>query len=101
MLESSFATTDFDHMNEKGSRAHTLLRFEFFEVLVRIARIMYIDTHSNKEGALKDNESYRALHRLVNEHILPILLLKSLPEWQPFRDKTLWTFKVNAIFDAN
>ena len=76
MLESSFAATNFDHNTQSWNKETSLLRYEFFEVLVRIARAKYVDN-----GILADDESYRALHRLVNEHILPILQNKKLPEW--------------------
>ena len=72
MLASSFAKTNYDYNAEKWNKESALLRFEFFEVLVRIARLKYIENVDGKD-ALNDNESYRALHRLVNEHILPIL----------------------------
>ena len=43
----------------------------------------------------------RALHRLVNEHFLPILVEKKLPESTPFRDKELWTNEVNDVLESN
>jgi len=58
------------------------MRFEFFEILVRIAHGKYVQT-----GLIDGSNNARALHRLVNEKILTILLKNKLPEWQTFRDK--------------
>ena len=72
------------------------MRYEFFEVLVRIARFKYIST-----GQLDETQHARALHRLFNEHLLPILSMKKLPQWQPFRDKHLWNTEVNDLIKVN
>lgn len=69
--------------------------------MVRIAKVKYVDA-----GAIKENENAtphaRALHRLFNEHMLPILQRDHiLPEWQPFREKELWTEPVNNLLETN
>ena len=96
MLESSFAAANYDADTDSWNDSTALLRYEFFEVLVRIARRKYIEN-----GELEDDESYRALHRLVNIHILPILQHNKLPEWQPFRDNLLWKREVHEFFYEN
>lgn len=73
-----------------------LVRYEFFEILVRIAKFKYLDS-----GELDESQIARALHRLFNEYLLPVLNLKKLPEWQPFRKYYLWNNAVSDLLKAN
>ena len=50
-----------------------LCRFEFFEILVRIAKGKYVDTGEEKNIA-------NALSILLQRHILP--MQHTLPRWQ-------------------
>ena len=68
-----------------------LWRYEFYEILVRIANERY-----RKHGHC--SSIYDALEYLINDHILPY---SNPGQWQEFRDKTLWTLEVNDLFEAN
>ena len=50
---------------------------------------------------MDETQHARALHRLFNEHMLPLLSMKKLPQWQPFRDQQLWTIEVNDMIKVN
>ena len=85
------ATNADDEAGAKG-----LVRYEFYDVLVRIAYQKYVES-----GAIPPHQVARAFHRLINEHILPVLRTQKLPEWQPFRDRLLWCNSVNDVLDIN
>ena len=68
-----------------------LRRFEFLEILVRLANVKYIESKILKTYA-------EAIERLMKDCIL----VHFQPEpWQPFRDAHLWHIDVNDIFEAN
>ena len=68
-----------------------LCRFEFFEILLRVASAKFKET-----GIV--NTYHEALEKLLKEHIIPY----AKPErWQAFRDEELWTLDVNDVFEAN
>ena len=68
-----------------------LKRFEFLEILVRLANIKYLESKIVKTYA-------EATEKLMVECILPYFT----PEpWQEFRDKELWTIDVNDMLEAN
>jgi hypothetical protein len=68
-----------------------LCRYEFLEVLVRLAQQKYLNQGLAKTFA----ESFE---KLLTERIVPL----AQPEpWQSFREKELWTIGVNDILEAN
>lgn len=68
-----------------------LCRFEFYEILVRVAHVKYKETGICSTYA-------DALQMLLKENIFKY----ANPEpWQEFRDEELWTLDVNDIFEAN
>ena len=66
------------------------------EIFVRIAYMKYVE-----KGKVGDKSNARAVHRLFNEHVVPLLQQKILPQWQPFRDQVLWTNSVNDLLQVN
>ena len=68
-----------------------LIRFEFFEVLVRIARAKLIEP-----GTCKNYEE--AMEVLFNDFLMNYPKPQS---WQQWRDDHLWTLDVNDVFEAN
>lgn len=69
----------------------SIVRFEFWELLVRIASSKYRET-----GQVKSYSE--ALEKLIAEKLIPL----AQPEpWQAFRDNQLWTIEVNDILEAN
>ena len=68
-----------------------LKRFEFLEILVRLANIKYLEPKLVKSYA-------EATEKLITECLLP----NFHPEpWQEWRDKELWTIDVNDLFESN
>ncbi|CDW81533.1 UNKNOWN [Stylonychia lemnae] len=90
-IDRSFIATnvELEQIAENPDRA--LCRYEFFEVLVRIAGQKF------KESRLVATYS-EALTKLLKEHV--ISKTQRLP-WQSFRDKYLWVRDVNLVFDQN
>lgn len=71
-------------------QGNTLARFEFWELLVRIANNKY------RESGQVQTYS-QALEKLITEKLL---VYETVP-WQGFRDKELWVIDVHDILDAN
>jgi hypothetical protein len=68
-----------------------LKRYEFLEIIVRLANIKYLETKIVKTYS-------EATEKLITECCLP----NFQPEpWQEFRNQQLWTIDVNDIFEAN
>ena len=68
-----------------------LVRFEFFEILLRVANVKY------RETGICGTYS-EALDKLIKENVYANY--KAHP-WQEFRDEELWTVEVNDVFEAN
>ena len=70
---------------------NALSRFEFLEILVRLAQSKYKET-----GICSTYED--SVQKLLEEHVFP----NSNPDsWQEFRDDYLWTIEVNDVLEAN
>ena len=68
-----------------------LKRFEFLEILVRLANIKYKESNICKTYA-------DATEKLITECIMPHFTSEP---WQEFRTKQLWTIDVNDLLEAN
>ena len=80
-----------DSANSGGNSAKELLRYEFLEVLVRIAKVKYLDPGIH--------DSYRpALEHLLTEEISRF---PSKQTWQRWRSEELWTIGCNDVLKAN
>ena len=80
-----WTSTNFTAEGDDYNESQKLVRYEFLEILVRIAGEKFV-----KHGNLSQENYARALHKLVNEHILPVVNQQRLPSWAPFRTKYLW-----------
>lgn len=90
-LDRLFIATNVELVDMDDNPDKELCRFEFIEILVRIAGAKYKDpgiTSTYAEG----------VRRLISEHLIP---LANQLEWQEFRDRELWCLEVNDILDAN
>ena len=66
-------------------------RFEFLEIIARLAHSKYKET-----GICSTYEE--SMQKLCEEHIFPL----ANPEpWQEFRDELLWTIDVNDVLEVN
>jgi len=71
--------------------ANALCRFEFLEILARLAQSKYKET-----GICPTYED--SMIKLLEEHVLPL----ANPEpWQEWRDEFLWTIDVNDVLETN
>jgi len=70
---------------------NALNRYEFVEIIVRLAKAKYIDTGNTKSYS-------EALKKLIQNHILKH---DSSDPWQMFREKKLWTVPVNDLMEPN
>lgn len=70
---------------------NALVRFELWELLVRISNLKYRET-----GLVKTYPE--ALEKLIKERLIPFAASEP---WQGFRDKELWTMDVNDVLEAN
>eukprot|EP00349_Pseudokeronopsis_sp_Brazil_P006027 CAMPEP_0202967230 /NCGR_PEP_ID=MMETSP1396-20130829/12024_1 /ASSEMBLY_ACC=CAM_ASM_000872 /TAXON_ID= /ORGANISM="Pseudokeronopsis sp., Strain Brazil" /LENGTH=291 /DNA_ID=CAMNT_0049692037 /DNA_START=293 /DNA_END=1165 /DNA_ORIENTATION=+ len=80
---------ELEAMDDNPDKA--LCRFEFLEILVRIANSKY------KEPGLAANYS-DALQKLLSTNIFPAV--QPAP-WQEWREQELWTIDVNDLLEAN
>jgi hypothetical protein len=70
---------------------NALSRFEFLEILVRLAQSKFKET-----GICATYEE--SMIKLLEEHIFPFA---NPDPWQEFRDDLLWTIDVNDVLEAN
>jgi hypothetical protein len=91
-LDTLFVATNFEvNEHHDANSKLELCRYEFYEILVRIAKERY------KDQGICSNVS-DSLDCLINEYVLRF----SEPgPWQDFRDFTLWTLEVNDLYEAN
>lgn len=75
----------------KDERKSGLIRPEFLELVVRLAKLKFFDTR------VADNMA-DACKMLVENHFRRHF---REPQWQTFRDRELWTLDVNDVFAVN
>ena len=90
------------------------MRFEFLEVIVRMAQLLYKNELSDPANIIsprpKDGDKKKAkkvhkitlpqaIHRLFKEHIDPAEF--EVADTNEFRDCHLYTFRVNQFFERN
>jgi len=92
-IERTFiaANVELEKIEGNANNSDRLMRFQFLEVIVRLAKAKFIET-----GVEKSFSSATA--RLIREHIKKY----DVPEdWQGFRDAELWTIQINDIMEPN
>ena len=91
VLDQIFMDTSIDLEEMPEEPSTELQRFQFMEVIVRLAEAKYL-----KRGTCS---SYAAsVRKLLDEHILRI---EGQDRWQEFRDQELWQPDVDDLFKAN
>lgn len=76
-----------------GTQPDHLLRFQFLEWLIRLAKAKYLE--SKRVGLPSE-----ALRMFLDKDILPNSV-DIVEEWDGFRTNSLWTMEVNDIFKPN
>ena len=75
----------------RGEKKTGLIRPEFLEWVVRLAKLKFFDTKVTESMAM-------ACELLVENHFKRNF---REPQWQTFRDRELWTNDVNDVFKVN
>lgn len=89
-IDRLFINTNFEQVNQVNNPDKNLIRFEFIELLVRIAGAKF------RERVCKTwTDSFE---KLWEENVLPITEMHT---WQGFRDEQLYTVEVNDVLHAN
>ena len=91
-IDRIFIATNFEEEDLEQNDDNSLVRFEFLEILVRIAKCKYYDKK-------KTRSITEALERLITTLIIPNS--QEPMEWQAFRDDSLWCLEVDDLFKAN
>ena len=85
------ANVELEKIEGNANNSDSLMRYQFLEVLVRLAKAKFIET-----GVEKSFSSATA--RLIREHVKKY----DVPEeWQGFRDAELWTIQINDMLEPN
>lgn len=86
-----FISANFSEHHVAGNTAKDLIRYEFLEVLVRIAKVIYVDTGicTTYTAALE------SLFNAITPNFHPF------QTWQRWREEELWTNECNQILEAN
>lgn len=90
-LDKAFIDTNMEIEAMPDNPATALQRFEFLEIIARIAEAKYIKT-----GRLK--KYHKAIERLIDDHLLRV---ENKGQWQEFRDHELWTVEIDRLYEAN
>jgi len=90
-LDIIFCAANTNPVAPDVNSSKLMMRFEFFEALLRLAVLMYKDTKITQTYA-------EAFQMLISEVIKPNY---DWVPWQEWRDLELWTLEVNDLFYAN
>jgi hypothetical protein len=89
-MDNHFFAVNFEGEEQDDNPDKALIRFEFIELLIRVAKEKYM-----KSGECKSLTS--ALERLFDVNIMK-LCEEALENWQGFRDDHLYTVEINDVF---
>lgn len=87
-----FSVTNFEEEDQSQNDDKDLCRFEFMEILLRIAKGKFVDT------GLVTSLS-QAFEKLIVDHILP--MNDKLVPWQKFRIEHMWNLPVSDLLMVN
>lgn len=90
-IDQAFIAVNVELESLDNNPDRDLCRYEFYEILVRMARTKYLD--SKRESSLAT-----ATRRFLRDEVLTY---GKLEPWQEFRDNQLWTLPVNDLLEAN
>ena len=91
-VDRIFIATNVELDDQEGNDDRSLCRFEFYEIITRMAKTKYLD--SNRVASISE-----ALEMILVEHVLPKAEMKfESIEW---RRTFLWTLEVDDLMKAN
>ena len=88
VLTKHFKDTNFEEVDQEGNDDNALVRFEFIEMLIRIAKYKFIDY-----GQMQSLED--ATSRLIEKYVLP--MKAKLVSYEKWRHELLYTNEVNEL----
>jgi hypothetical protein len=91
-VDIAFIGANFDENALENNDDKRLCRYEFLEVIGRMAVVKYYNCDKRSSVA----ESCQAM---IEDYILPNTC--EVMPWQEFRDNQLWTLEVDDVFKAN
>ena len=91
-MDIAFAATNFEEEDQEGNDDRALIRFEFFEILIRMVQTKYIET--KKISSLSEG-----LRKMIRDHIIPMQDVYC--QWKSFRKEHLYDYHVNLLFEKN
>lgn len=92
IIDGYFIATNFEAIEQENNDDNALCRYEFLEILVRIAQGKYIVYGQEKDLG-------RALEKLLVEHIFPYH--EHLGSWELWRREELWCVDVQEYLLVN
>ena len=92
IFDNYWKVTNFELIDQDNNDDNKLIRFEFFEILLRIAKGKYMDFGNETQLAY-------ALTKLLQTYILP--MVPKLWPLQSWRDEQLWTTEINEFMRSN
>ena len=92
VMDIAFAATNYEEEEQEGNDDRALIRFEFFEILIRMVQTKYVET--KKISSLSEG-----LRKMINDHIIPMQDVYC--EWKTFRKEKLYDYYVNLLFERN
>lgn len=91
-VDRTFIAVNFEEVDLDNNDDKSLCRYEFLEIIARLAKIKYFEKGICHSVAA-------STEKMIQDSILPNTTEK-MP-WQEFRDNELWTLEVDDLFKAN
>ena len=92
IIDTYFKATNYEALNQDQNDDNALIRFEFLEIIIRLAKGKYLETGRESSIVL-------AVQKTLTNHILP--MKGQVIKWQEFRDSELWCHEVNDLLEVN
>ena len=90
-IDNMFIATNFEEEDNDDNPDRALCRYEFMEIIVRIADYKY-------KKKFKANSLADAVHMLIKDNIFKNF---TPAPWQSWREQLLWNYDVSDVFEAN
>jgi hypothetical protein len=92
IIDRLFIAVNVELVDMADNADRALCRFEFYEIIVRIAQAKFVDSGHFKSIA-------KATEHLIEKYILRFRYEKM--EGQDWRERELWTIEIDAFFQVN
>jgi hypothetical protein len=90
-IDNHFVMVNFEEVDQGDNPNKALIRFEFIEMLVRMAKDKYF-----RPGIA--SSVTEAFEMVIEKNLMPITVAH---EWHGWREKELWTVECNDVIQAN